>query len=530
MDNFQVEYAASKIDDDTTLITSAEDIEAKSAQIIAAALNDYPTNGQSSVHLTDNTSSQTLTIDYIDTLANGLNSSLDNVLTANALILQRILSDGLFGGAYEAVVSNINTNYKLIWGGHGDDEDFDEESLQPVKQAIAQFNEMVDLRSIIRPAIAGTYAEGSYPMYLRLGKNVKPVIDHYPLTVCYPSDYRYQGKYVLEFNVNNLKSRLQKTYKKNKKRKAIYFEDVKKEIQANYPGEVYKAYTDGEQYVRLDPRYTGCVKYNDMGRKFGVSPLFKCLKPLIVLENIETADVSDSKARSKKIIHQLLRKELMGPDGTRKGLGEVAHAHQQAAQALKTSFCLYTSAPWVESLSYVQAKTNNEDSINQQKLYTQKLLAALGIGFTDLGASVGAGNISIQQLLKKINAISEDLEDVIYHFYQTYLEDNGLDPRLAPKIRIIDAEELEFSLRKELASFLYSTLNLSMSTALDVLGFDAEEERAKRQRENDDGYDGVFYARKEDASAEANPVGRPAGKTADDKQEYDKVYNKTERR
>ena len=84
-----------------------------------------------------------------------------------------------------------------------------------------------------------------------------------------------------------------KTYKKTKKsKKALYFKDALDEINANYPPEVAEAFKNGEDFTSLDKLRTGFMKINDMDRKFGVSPLFKALKALIVLDNIENADVA----------------------------------------------------------------------------------------------------------------------------------------------------------------------------------------------------------------------------------------------
>lgn len=527
MDDIQVSYLVSSVDEDTTLVTAAtneEWIRDHSMQILRSALEQNGDKGQSSVIVPDTSNKQTLTLAQIDTWASGLNANRTNLLLVNAAILEKILTDGFLGRAYESVVSNINTDYKLSYGDH-EDESKNAKSLAEVKQAIEYFNRSVNLKKLIRSAISGVYAEGNYVMYLREADGTRPVIDHYPLRVAYPSDYLWNGEHVIEFDVTTLKSALQKTYPKTRKNKAVYFENIQKEIDANYPKEVSKAYKDNEKIVRLDPRYSGCAKYNDLDRKFGVSPLFRCLKPLIVLQNIETADVSDSTARSKKIIFQKLRKELMGQDGTRKGFAEAAHAHEQAAQALKTSFGLYTAAPFVEDMSYVQAKAQSDDAINQQKQYTQKLLTALGIGFTDIDATVGATQISVKQLLKTVNAIGESVETIIHKFYETYLEDLGLDPAMAPDIRIIDSEQMEMDVRRDLASFVFGTLGGSRATAYEILGMNVYDEKKKREVENDEKYDDIFFPHPVAyTSASNNGAGRPSGSGDTDKQVYDQTY------
>ena len=531
MDDIEVEYLASKINDNTILVSSYEELGSEwfnkhADEILKSAMETYPTAGQNSVIIPETTTSNELTLDYIDELANGLNSNLENLLVVNAIIAKKILEDGYVGRTYEAIIANINSDYKLSYGLYENDEERADE-LSQVKDAISFLNKAIGLPTLIRQAIVGTYAEGNYILYMRLDNKARPVVDYYPLTVAYPSDYLYDHHSVVEFSIDKLKAKLRKTYSKTKKNKAVYFDDMNKEVEANYPKEVVDAYKTNEKIVKLDPRYCKVVKFMDMGRKFGVSPLFRCLRPLIVLDQIEKADVSDSKARSKKIIFQKLRKEVMGPNADRKGFEYAAHAHQQAAQALKTNFGLYTAIPAVEELSYVQAKAQSEDSINQQKEYTKKLMVALGIGFTDSDSSLGATRISVAQLLKTINAIGESLEDVLHSFYRTYLEDLGYDPEMAPTIKIIDAEQMEMDVRKSLASFLFGTMGGSYETAFHILGVDVLDEKAKRERENEEGYDKIFYARQTAYTSGSNEgAGRPKGDDPNGRRDYDEEYSR----
>jgi len=542
--NFEVSYNTSKIDDDTVLVTTAadkKDIESKYTQILESALDNYNAKKpeQYSVFPTDTTSSTSLTVDYVDQLSVGLNSSIDNLRTANALILRNVIEDSLLGRAYESIVSNINTNYRLNYGESYNSKTT-EDQWKDIKYLINSFNKDIDIEKLIRDSISIAYLEGNYPLYLRLKDN-GAVIDHYPLNIAYPSEYEVNGEAVLEFSIDNLKSRLRKTYQKTRKNKAVYFENIQKEIKSNYPSEVVKAYNDGEKVVRLDNGFSGCLKVNSVGRRFGVSPFFRCLKPLIVLNNIEFADVAASKSRSKKIIFQKLRKELMGEHFDKKGLAEQALAHQSAVTAIKTNFCLYTAPPFVESLEYVTDKSNDQESATLLKAYTSKLMTALGIGFVDSEIStVTVADISINQMLRTINSISEQLEKVLHKFYRAVLTENGFDPELAPEISITDSEEMEASLRKDMASFVYTTLNGSLETAYEYVGLDFEEEKRRRQSENDEGITDVFYPRAtsnttagpdgsdndSDSGNNKKTVGRPADSKNKEKQAKDKARNK----
>ena len=274
-----------------------------------------------------------------------------------------------------------------------------------------------------------------------------------------------------------------------------------------------------------------------MGRRFGVSPFFRCLKPLIVLNNIEAADVATSKSRSKKIIFQKLRKELMGTNGDKKGLAEQALAHESAATALKTNLCLYTAPPFVEDLQFITDKTTGAESATLLKAYTSKLMTALGIGFADSEIStVTVASISIDQMLRTINSITQQLERILYKFYQRVLEANKFDPELAPEIKILNSEVMDFQLKRDMAAFVYNTLNGSLETALDYVGLDIEEEQRRREAENNDGLEEIFTPRinsytvpagkattTTDNETKTKKTGRPANSKNKEKQAKDKA-------
>lgn len=552
--NIQVDYMGTELNDGTVLVTASvpDNMTAEQFEhmIFTSIMEEYkqdPKKRQYSVITNENPTQATLTLEKIVSLAVGIHSNLTKLLELNNIILQYVTIDAYMGRAYECIYSNINTNYKLNFPQplEGDDT----KVFKEVEQEILNFNQFINIKDLIRDTIAGTFLEGNYSTYLRLivdekdkEKVISAVIDHYPLELCYPSAWSIDKDPILEFDVRKLRSLLSKNYPKTKKnRKPIYFTDVNEEIKKTYPSEVSQAYENGDSVARLNDHYTGFMKVNDMDRKFGVSPLFKALKALVVLDNIEKADVADSKARSKKIIFQKLRKELLGNNGERKGLAEMAYAHEQAVAAINTNFCLYTAPPFVESLEYVIDRSTNDNTSDSVKIYTSKLLTALGISFADSElSSYSTANISVEQLMRTINAISEQLEKILHKYYQIYLEAKGLPKELAPTVEIIDSEMMEWNLRKEFASFAYSTLNVSRGTVFKLVGLDLDDEKQKREKENEDGLDDIFRARETSFNRSKDGLtkdivyapngeevqdGRPPDSDNSAKQEFDKNYS-----
>ena len=531
-DDFDVSFISTKVDSDTTVVTSfmtAEEIKKNEDKILSAAMNKYESSKQYSVHTTDSTNSNTLTIDYIDELANGIHTNLKNLIAANQLLVKYVDEDGSMGYAYSVIRANTPTNYTMVYDNTLLTEE-NENKIAEIKALVNNFNKNVKIERLIRESISTAYLEGNVPIVLRITKNGYAV-DFLPLDIAYPSGYKFNGDPILEVDVNALKTKLQKTYKKTRKNKAIYFKNIAKEIEANFNKEILDAFKANEQYARIDANYGDCITVNSLGRKFGVSPLFRALRPLVVLNNIESADVSDSKARSKKIIFQKLRKELLGQNGEKKGLAEQALAHDALTQALKTNLCAYTAPAFVESLEFVSSKSNNDDASKQLGQYMTKYLQALGIDFIDTEVGNYAGvNVSVTQIIRMINCIKSEVERVLNKFYATLLASAGYDPNLAPTIEIEDAESMELSMRIELAKFVYGTLNASRETSFKLAGLNLNDEKIKRETELAQGLDDVFTPRKTaytvSGDDDNDSSGRPQSNNDKGKQNFDKNYNK----
>ena len=96
---------ASQTDDGTVVLTSVNELsEERMDNVIRHAIASYdPENKQYSTYLKISASSETLTVDRIDELARGLQSSLTNVQTVNGIIRNYINKDDLIGITYDAI-------------------------------------------------------------------------------------------------------------------------------------------------------------------------------------------------------------------------------------------------------------------------------------------------------------------------------------------------------------------------------------------------------------------------------------------
>lgn len=530
-ENFDVIFT-SKTDDDTYAITSVEDITQKQLSI---ALSVYdPKNDNYSVYLNEGvTPSKILSIDEIDELLTNTQNDLSKVLKINAYNRKLINKNDIVGKTVESIDTNINTDIKVTYG-RAEEGRNKKKMLESCKSLIKDVNDGIKVKQLTRNAVTTSYIEGNWIAYLRHENNDNYTVDYYPLGVCEISDYNINGEPIVLFDINNLRSRLSKTYRRNKKNKALFFNTMEEEVKANYPKEVYDAFVAKEKYAKLNPKYTGVIRINNLNRKYGVSPIARAYTDLNMLDTFADTDRINSKAKGKKIIHQKMRKEVMGQDYNKDFFSELSYAHHNFMSAWKQSTVVVTTPPTVESITYVEpsVEMTSKDTYN---IYRSKVLSTLGIQFLmDSGSqSVSTASISVTQLMRTINSITEQLQDVLKKWYRQIIIDNGFPVQYTPDVEIIDSEQLEMSIKKDLATLCYSTLNASLETCYDLIGLNIKDEAEKRKAEKEKGYDDIFTPRMTayTNTGDDSQGGRPSGDDQDvqGKQNYDQEYNKTAR-
>lgn len=527
-EDFSVTFASNINSDgeEVALLTSEEQVKSWMQE----ALNRFdPSNHQYSTYLNESTSNTCdVTVEDLKKLSKNAQNDLDKILKINSLVRQETNSDDIIGKVYESIVANLNTDIRISF----DDlpKNYKKKTKNEVEKLIKRFHYETNLEYILSSSIPTVYTEGNCIKYLRT-KNNHYVIDTYPLGVAIISDYNLNGIPYVLIDIRELTNRLQKTTIKGKKNKPLFFNNLSEEIKNNYPEEVYNAYVNREHYAKLDITRTGVNRFCNMNRKYGLTPIFKALKPNLMLDTFDKADKINTKAKSKKIIHQVLRKELLGSEGNKKALEEMAYAHNNLMQAFKNPTVLYTSPAFVEKIVYVEPKVENTniESVNQ---YRSRVTSALGISFlnTDGKQTVSTANISIDQLMKTINKIVEQEEVILKRWYSIILQENDIPLEYCPTPHILDAELLEFEMRKDLSELLYSKFNCSFETAYSLVGIDVRDEVERRKQEKELGYEEILTVHPTSYNSSGNTDntgGRPKDSINMQKQDYDIDYNLT---
>lgn len=524
---------------DTIVATTDEDNESIVAKQIEQSVKDYFANNDryASVFEYDNSGSGVITLAKIDELAINPQNSIKKTREIASIVDIYINKNYLIGLVDTIIRSNLNTNYKVSYNQVPSEKGRNNsKKLVNAKQIVEDMLDKIDVKKLIRLSIPATFDHGNFFFYMDYSKNKEKYNIHiFPLSVARVAPYRIDGEPVLMIDMTELKTRLEHNLPKRRGGKAYFFEKYEEEITKAYPQEIVDAFRNKDQYAILDYRRTGVMRAGedlDGASLYGVSQILRALKDVIVIDHFSEVDDSASKVKAKNILVQILRKETLGQTGDRQTVKETAFAHKELVRAVKNKICVYTASGAVEDVKWIEPKSNLIDKDNVM-LYENRVLTTLGIGFLATGKSEStvSATISLKQLMRQINYISQQLEHILEKYAQVALNEHGIDVNYTPKITIIDSEQLEADMRIEFAKFLYSVLGASRKTVFEAVNIDIEDEIERRKTENENNVGDIFtpyqtaYTNNGENDGEG---GRPADKDSNDeeKQQNDKERNK----
>jgi hypothetical protein len=493
--------------------------------------------------LDNDTASYVTNPEEIANLSKNTQNDVRKVIKINAIAKYYINKEDLIGRVVETIENNVNTNFSINYPSLKTKTKKEKKMLDELSKVIDRFNRQINIPKLISDNAVSTYIEGNYIFYLR-GDNIDNgySIVNYPLDLIEITDMKIDDDPIVAFKVNELTSRLQKNKNKYGKLKSNTKIDVLQlidaEVKRDYPSEIYDAYKVKDQYAFLDPLKIGVTRINNLKGKYGVTPILKALGSQLMLETLDNTDRQLLIAKTKKIFFQKSRKELMGKDFDKPmaGINPVGYAHSSLLASMSNNVVVYSSQPFIEELSILEPKNDLTDP-KITLTYRQRVLNALGISFlaTEGTTSITTVNISYSELLRTINKITNQLENIINKFYQSVCIDNGFPVEYAPTIKIQSTDLLSLETKLQIADVLFSKIGLSYNTVLNTLGFDYEVEKAKRVKENEEGADtDVFIPHANSYTSNSNELingnntdsntnsngSKKSGNT--DKNEYDK--------
>lgn len=441
------------------------------------------------------------TPEQISSLAKNTQTNLEKIIKINGIIQYYLNKSDLIGKTYEILENNINTNftinYPLVGGINKSAKKKESKMKDEIRSLINKFNSDIDIKKLIVDNVMSVYTEGNFIMYLKGDSDNGYGVVKYPLDIIEITDRTIDGEPLVVFNVNELKSRLQGSINKYGKMKTKQKVDIKtiiqEEVKRDYPEEVYEAYKNNDNYVYLNPERIGVNRINNMGKRYGVTPLFKALTPLLTLETIDNVDRKNLQAKAKKVFYQKMRKECIDDNG-QIDINAVGYAQASLLQAMDSDVVIYTSTGLVESLEILEPKADptDNDIVSSNR---NRVLGACGITFSSNESKNGANVVKInyEDLLKTINKINRGLERILNKLYKVILDENGFPAEYAPTINIQNTLLLDLDSCSKLVDLVYSKIGLSYKTAIEALGLDYEEEVSRRKTENDNKFDEEIF-------------------------------------
>lgn len=445
------------------------------------------------------TSVPTVTIAKIDELARNPQNDIQKTKEIANIVDVYIIKNYLIGLVDTVIRSNLNTNYKVSYNQAPSEKGRNNrKKLENAKKIVLDMLDKINIKKLIRMAIPATFNHGNYFFYMDYSPNKEKYNIHiFPLSVARIAPYRIDGEPVLMIDMSELKSRLEHNLPKRKGGKAYFFQKYEEEITKAYPKEIVDAFRNKEQYAILDYRRSGVMRAGedaDGASLYGISQIFRAMRDVVILDKFANVDDGASSVRARNILVQTLRKEILGPGGDRKGINEIAFAHGELCRAVKNKICVYTASPAVEDVKWLEPKSNLIDRENVT-LYENRVLTTLGIGFLSSGSigSTISATISLKQLMRQINYISQQLEHILEKFAQVALEEHGIEAEYTPRITVIDSEQLEADMRIDLAKMLYADLGVSRQTVFETLNLDINDEIERRESENAKNLNDIFY-------------------------------------
>lgn len=513
--DFDVSFAVSEADKDTVIVTSEAEFDKVmdrfyKSDMLAAVRKMHDNNGHAvasynpdaelySVFPNKTESASEIDTDIIDTYAETANTDLSTVIAIASLIRKYSNKDCLVSVAYDAVRKSCNTDYKNVFTAYDAEKNRNKaKRVEDAKQICEDFDRQIDMKNLIREAISGTWMEGNYIMLLRDDGADNYAVDFLPLGIAEISDYKVNGHPVVLVNISKLKNALQKTMKRNSKRKALFFEKTEEEVKNNYPKEVYDAFVANDTYARIPVDICQVIRLNNKGFRYGCPPAFAAMEHILQIEQYTKSDRLTAKSRMKKIVWQKLSADLMGPEKNRDGYKQMAYAHSNLLRSWGAgNNVLVTTPPYVEKLEVVTAD-NDLTNTNNLKWEMQLACMPLGIYFYNLDGAQGSTgiNMSLKQMYFTIDSIAEQFCEAMKVFHRYVLRKNGIsEEEFVPNMIIGKADLMGTDAKRSLSAYMYNTLGASRETCYELIGYDVDDEAKRRMKENDENYDAIFAPR-----------------------------------
>jgi len=319
---------------------------------------------------------------------------------------------------------------------------------------------------------------------------------------CTIANIAIDGTPVVDFDVQSMQyEHKQRTYSLLEIPKVK--DEELKDILKGYPPEIAKAVKSGDQKARLDPKNCFVIQGDKEGWLRWAIPwvvtAFPALAKAALIEKYETSLLN---VGARSFLHVTYGDNTKGQ--------EMFPDKAQIQQLRKIISSAMTGKPLAVTNPLVKCQTIqfSMKDLYENPLYAQvnaDILSAGGIagiivnGESEEGSTFASAQVSMQAAAARIEAAQREIEEFMNKFNRSLVEDIKLvHTNNLKQIPEFHFKPLSMNGKKELREAcgeLWKQGLLSTATYLSAHGYSLEDEKVKREKEKNQGYDDIFVPR-----------------------------------
>lgn len=355
--------------------------------------------------------------------------------------------------------------FSLVWNKEDD----------KIKKIINDYNKRINIEQLMRDCMHEQVLTGNLVCYDRNGQ----AVDIYPIDrlVVYP--LRINGKSIIGYKTDEINEYMES-----------FGEDIDKLLASAYPKEIIDAVSKGQEYARLDDKNTFFEKINSSRyERYGISILFPAFEDI----SHKTLLKSVEKSISNSIIDKMLLVQI--GDAENKPTQKLIDAYAQKFSSIRYGASVVV--PHYVNVKFVEPETSGLDA-NKFIEVDKDILNALGISVSLLrGEGQGSysdGLVNFTGITKSIENCRKPIANIIHGLYRNELERNGANPDDAPTIKFSEVV-IDKSAIASIMNTMFLQAGLPYEMYYEVMGFDYNNIKMMRKKENDENTDVLFSPR-----------------------------------
>lgn len=343
------------------------------------------------------------------------------------------------------------------------------------KQVISDYMNRINIRQFMKDAIHELALTGNVVCYDRDGQ----AIDIYPINVITVFPLVKDGQCLVGYNISEINDYFE-----------TYGKGIDEYLEGAYPKEIIQAQKNGNDYAMLNEQNTFFKKINSSRyERYGTSillPAFEDIAHKNLLKSVE-----------KSISNSIIDKILLIQVGDNEVKPSQKLINQYASAFNNVGYGATVVVPYYVNASFVEPDISG---LNTDKFVEvdKDILNALGISVSLLrGEGQGSysdGLVNFTGITTSIENCREPIAEIVNGLFKNELARNGISIEYAPTIEFDDVVIDENSIAS-IVSKMFTEAGMPFETYYQALGYDYEQIKALRIKENEEKVEEIFKPR-----------------------------------